>query len=110
MAHHDDASSRRNRPGGQGRVRRRAHIDRAAMASNWRQVLLVDAAFGLLALLTGAVVAALVWAAAGGVLAALAVVYLGVGVARWCRWVRLRAEAGLDRSADDPVDGDPPEA
>ncbi|MGI9079707.1 MAG: hypothetical protein ACR2GF_02600 [Acidimicrobiales bacterium] len=110
MAHHDDAPSRRRRPGEQGHVRRRARIDRAAMASNWRQVLLVDALFGVIVVLAGGVVAAVLWAAAGGVLVVLGGVYLGFGVARWRRWARLRAEAGLDKVDDDLGDRRPPEA
>jgi len=110
MAHHDDAPSRRSRPGEQGHVRRRARIDRAATASNWRQVLLVDSLFGLIVLLAGVVVAAVVWPPAGGVLVVLGGAYLGVGAARWRRWIRLRAEAGLDKAGDDPGNGGPPDA
>ena len=100
MAHHDDAPSRRNRPEGHAPTRRRARVDRAAMASNWRQVLAVDALFGLAILIGGVVVAVLVSALAGVVLAALGAVYLGAGLRRWRRWARLRAEAGLDGSGD----------
>jgi hypothetical protein len=80
------------------------------MASNWRQVLLVDALFGVIVVLAGGVVAAVLWATAGGVLVLLGGVYLGFGVSRWRRWVGLRAEAGIDQVDDDPGDHSPPEA
>jgi hypothetical protein len=77
------------------------------MASNWRQVLLVDALFGVIVVLAGAVMAALLWAAAGGIIIVLGGLYLGFGVARWRRWVRLRVEAGLDQVDDDSGEGSP---
>jgi len=80
------------------------------MASNWRQVLLVDALFGVIVVVAGGVVAALLWAPAGGILVVLGCVYLGFGSARWRRWVRLRAEAGLDQVDDGPGDRSPPNA
>jgi len=67
------------------------------MASNWREVLLVDAALGAAVVIGGLVVAALLWVAVGLVVAAAGAVYVGLGLSRWRRWARLRADAGLDR-------------
>ncbi|MFN2609122.1 MAG: hypothetical protein ABR511_14715 [Acidimicrobiales bacterium] len=77
--------------------RRRPRLDRAALASNWRQVLLTDAALGAAVILVGLVAAALVSGPIGLVVAAVGAAYLGLGLSRWRRWARLRAEAGLDR-------------
>ncbi len=105
MAHHDDAPSRRDGSQGQRPTRRRARVDRAAMASNWRQVLAVDALLGLAILSGGVLVAVLLSPAAGGVLGAVGALYLGAGVRRWRRWARLRSEAGLDRPDRPDADG-----
>jgi len=62
---------------------------------------MVDAAVGLVVVLGGLLVALLVSAVVGVVVAAAGVAYLVGGLLRWRRWARLRAAAGLDRRRDD---------
>ncbi len=81
--------------------RRRTRMDRAAMASNWRQVLLADAAVGVFVVLVGVVVGVLVAVPIGAVLVIAGVAYLVGGLRRWRRWTRLRAAAGLDHRGHD---------
>jgi hypothetical protein len=71
-------------------------LDRAALAPNWRSVLAADAALGLAVTVVGVVVAVLVSVPVGVVLAVAGAAYVAAGVARWRRWARLRADAGLD--------------
>jgi hypothetical protein len=92
-------------PAGAGRgARRRPRVDRAALAANWRQVLAVDAVLGLVVLAAGVAVSVLASVVVGASIAVLAAAYLVLGVLRWRRWARLRADAGLDAGGG-PVDG-----
>lgn len=78
------------------RTRRRAEQARAPYASNWRTVLLVDAALGAAAFVAGVVVvfAASIWIGAG--IGALGAVYVALVVRRYRLWAELRGDAGLD--------------
>jgi len=71
------------------------------MASNWRQVLLADAAVGVAMVLVGAAVGVLVSLAIGAVVLIAGVAYVAGGLLRWRRWARLRAAAGLDHRGND---------
>lgn len=68
--------------------------DRAALAANWRTLLLVDAALALAAVVIGAAVVArgAVW---GWLLVGAGVVYGFFVGGRAARWKRLRRDAGL---------------
>jgi hypothetical protein len=68
----------------------RARNDAAAYASNWRTVLAVDAALGVVLAAFGVLAAVLVDPVAGVVLAAVGVGYLAAIGARARRWSRLR--------------------
>ena len=81
--------------------RRRARVDQAAMASNWRQVLVVDAAVGAVVVVAGLVVALFLSPAVGILISAAGIAYLVGGLLRWRRWARLRAAAGLDAGGDE---------
>jgi hypothetical protein len=84
-------------PAGAGRgARRRPQVDRAALAANWRQVLAVDAVLGLVVLAAGVAALVLVSVVVGAVVVVVAAAYVVLGVLRWRRWARLRADAGLD--------------
>ena len=88
----DDGQRRRARP----------HLDRAAMASNWRQVLLADAAVGVAVVVAGFVVLVVVSVLVGVLIVLAGLAYVIGGVFRWRRWSRLRAEGGLEpRGGDD---------
>ncbi len=79
-------------------------MDRAAMASNWRQVLLADAAVGVVIVVVGVLVAVLASFVLGALVVGGGAAYLVGGLLRWRRWSRLRAVAGLDdRDQDDPT-------
>ena len=68
----------------------------AALASNWRRVLLVDALAGL-AVVVGGLVLMVVWSPFGGaVLAALGVLYVFAVVRRYQLFKDRREQAGLD--------------
>ena len=70
-------------------------VDDAALAANWRTVLLVDAALGLLAALGGVAVAVLLHIVAGVTLAGAGLAYLGLVGRRYGQWRRRREDAGL---------------
>jgi len=77
------------------------------MASNWRQVLAVDIALGVVVTLTGLFVA-LFWTSRVGVpLSAVGATYVVLGVLRWRRWARLRQATGLDDAAAEADAGEP---
>ena len=82
--------------------RRRGRLDRAALASNWRQVLVVDAAVGLAVVVAGVTVLIAVSVLVGALVVLAGAAYVTGGLFRWRRWARLRIEAGLDQ----PDDGD----
>jgi hypothetical protein len=67
----------------------------AAYASNWKQILLVDASMGLVVLLAGLVVVLLwnVWIGAG--LGALGAAYVYAVYRRYQQWKGTREAAGL---------------
>jgi hypothetical protein len=67
----------------------------AAYAANWRTVLLVDGAFGLVALIAGLVLALTVTIVGGVLLAVAGAGYAALVAVRARRWVRLRRQAGL---------------
>jgi hypothetical protein len=68
----------------------------AALAPNWRQVLLADAALGLMVAVAGILMVVLADAPAGWVPATLGVVYVFAIVGRYRIWRTRREEAGLD--------------
>lgn len=71
--------------------------DSAALAANWRTILLVDAAVGWALVLAGFVAAGAFEATVvGSLLVGAGVAYLLLGLRRARRWRRLRADAGLD--------------
>jgi hypothetical protein len=67
----------------------------AAYAANWRTVLAVDAAVGLVASIAGLVLAFIVTVVGGVVLAGAGAGYASLVAIRARRWVRLRRQAGL---------------
>jgi hypothetical protein len=67
----------------------------AAYAANWRTVLLVDAAVGLMGVTLGLVLALTVTVAGGVLLAVAAAGYGSLVAVRTRRWARLRRQAGL---------------
>ncbi len=70
--------------------------DTPAYAPNWRQVIIADAAVGVVGVIAGlAVLFALNSVVIGAGLAALGAVYLVAVVRRALRWRRLRSDAGL---------------
>jgi len=69
--------------------------DSAALAVNWRTVLAVDAAVGLVVLIAGLVVALAATVAGGVLLAVSGAAYASMVAVRARRWDRLRREAGL---------------
>jgi len=83
--------------------KRRTRMDRAAMASNWRQVLLADAAVGVVVVVAGGVVGILISLVVGAVVVGAGLAYLVGGLLRWRRWARLRLAAGLDQQGHDDV-------
>lgn len=87
---------------GSGRKRPPPRADRAAFAANWRQILVVDVMVGVLVNTVGIVVLFLVSPVVGAVIAAAGSGYLLLGLARWRRWARLRADAGLDDPGASP--------
>jgi hypothetical protein len=69
---------------------------KAAYASNWRTVLLVDGAMGAAVLLVG-VVLAIAWnPVIGGFVGSLGLVYIALVAKRATEWRTLRAAAGYD--------------
>ena len=67
----------------------------AIYASNWRTVLVVDAAMGVAVALAG-IVLAVVWnVVAGGLLGSCGVAYVVAVVRRGRQWAELRRQAGL---------------
>lgn len=73
--------------------------DAAAYASNWRVVLAVDAAVGVLASLAGVAVALLVSWAIGVALVVLGASYDALVAVRARRWSRLRRARRVDDTA-----------
>jgi hypothetical protein len=69
--------------------------DSAAYASNWRAVLAVDGAIGVIISLVGVVLALLLAAVVGLLVIALGAAYAALVVTRARRWSRLRRDAGL---------------
>ena len=69
--------------------------DEAAFASNWRTVVLVDAALGVAVAVAGVAWAVVANPVLGVVTAAAGTAYTVVVARRFARWRRLRAEAGL---------------
>ena len=67
----------------------------AVFASNWRTVLVVDAAMGVAVAVAGLVVAAVWNVIAGGILGSLGVAYVVAVVRRGREWADLRRDAGL---------------
>jgi hypothetical protein len=75
--------------------------DDAALAENWRTILLVDAAIGWAAVLGGAVLyVADVIPLLGALLFGMGAVYVVFGLRRARRWRRVRADHGLGRKTD----------
>ena len=72
-----------------------SYDERGALAPNWRTILVVDAAIGVVAVIVGAVLAIVGSTFVGALLTAAGAVYLVFNVRRLRRWKRLRAEAGL---------------
>ena len=67
----------------------------AVYASNWRTVLVVDAAMGVAVAIAG-IVLAVVWnVVAGGLLGSCGVAYVVAVVRRGRQWAELRRQAGL---------------
>lgn len=69
--------------------------DTAAYAANWKAVLAVDAAAGLVLVAVGIGVMALVHVVVGAFLAAAGATYVLLVVRRGRKWAALRREAGL---------------
>ena len=69
--------------------------DEAAFASNWRTVILVDAALGLAVVVAGVAWAVVADAVLGAVTGAAGTAYTVLVARRFARWRRRRAEAGL---------------
>jgi hypothetical protein len=68
--------------------------DSAAQAPNWRTVLVVDAALGVVISIGGVVLAVVVNVIVGFLVVALGAAYTALVGARARRWARLRREAG----------------
>jgi hypothetical protein len=68
----------------------------AALASNWRRVLLVDALAGVAVAVAGVVLMVVWWPLGGAVLAALGVLYVFAVVRRHQVFKERREQAGLD--------------
>jgi hypothetical protein len=68
--------------------------DSAALAPNWRRVLVVDAALGVIVSVAGVVLALLVSVAVGFLVVAVGAAYTALVGSRARRWARLRREAG----------------
>jgi hypothetical protein len=69
--------------------------DSAARAANWRTVLAVDAALGIVVSIVGVVLAVVVNAAVGFAVVALGAAYTALVGSRARRWARIRRESGL---------------
>ncbi len=69
--------------------------DEAAFASNWRTVVVVDAALGLAVVVAGVVLATAADLVLGVVTGAAGTAYTVLVARRFARWRRLRARAGL---------------
>jgi hypothetical protein len=69
--------------------------DSAALAANWRTVLVADAALGVIASLVGVVLILAVTVVGGVLLVAAGAWYSALVGLRARRWARLRREAGL---------------
>jgi hypothetical protein len=67
----------------------------AAFAANWRTVLLVDAAVGLVAVVAGVVLVLAVTVVGGLALTVAGAGYASLVAVRARRWARLRRDAGL---------------
>ena len=67
--------------------------DDAAYASNWKTVLAVDAALGILGVAAGIGIAARGNSVAGSVLVGAGAAYLALTLRRFLRWRHLRASA-----------------
>ncbi len=68
--------------------------DSAARAPNWKTVLAVDAAVGVIVSVAGVVLALVVNAAVGVVVIALGAAYSALVGSRARRWARIRRESG----------------
>lgn len=73
-----------------------ARSDDAALAANWKLIILVDVALGVAVLGAGLVALATGSVVVGGFLVAAGGSYVAAGWRRRSRWRRLRLEAGLD--------------
>jgi hypothetical protein len=70
--------------------------DSAALAANWRTVLVVDAGLGILTSVVGVVLLAVVSVAVGLTVVAAGAAYAALVGARARRWARLRRSAPSD--------------
>jgi hypothetical protein len=68
--------------------------DSAARAPNWRTVLLVDAAIGIVVSIAGVVLALVVNLAVGSLIVAVGAAYTALVGSRARRWARIRRESG----------------
>jgi len=85
-----DEPAEPDEPGGGG-----PRLHPAVYAANWRTVLAVDAAMGVVVIVAGIVVAIAWNFVAGGVLGSLGVAYVAAVVRRGRQWAQLRRDAGL---------------
>jgi len=69
--------------------------DSVAYAANWKTVLAADAGSGLVIVVLGVVILALVHVVVGALIAALGATYVVVVARRARNWSELRREAGL---------------
>lgn len=69
--------------------------DSAALAANWRTVVLADAALGVIGLLGAVFTLLFINVVVGAIASALVIAYLALVTQRARRWRRLRQEAGL---------------
>jgi uncharacterized membrane protein HdeD (DUF308 family) len=69
--------------------------DSTALASNWRTVLAVDAALGVVVLVAGLATIFMLNAVFGVAMVVVGVAYLALIGSRTRRWLRLRREANL---------------
>lgn len=70
--------------------------DDAATASNWKSVLMGDAAIGVIALVAGWWLASSGRTIVGSLLVGAGLGYIALVVSRYRRWRTLRRDAGLD--------------
>jgi ABC-type Mn2+/Zn2+ transport system permease subunit len=68
----------------------------AALATNWKQVLVVDALVGVAVVVAGLVLAVVWYPLPGGAVGALGATYVWLVWRRARDWRQMRAEAGLD--------------